>query len=114
VAEKLHAYTLPRERPNSRVKDLPDLALLAGSGPFVGSRLRAAIEATFNFRGSHTAPASLPPPPSQWTQRYEVLARDDDLPWATLEEVYAAARAFLDPVLADRAGEWDAKTGRWS
>ena len=30
IAEKLHAYTLPRARPNSRLKDLPDLALLAG------------------------------------------------------------------------------------
>ena len=29
IAEKLHAYTLPRKRPNSRIKDLPDLALLA-------------------------------------------------------------------------------------
>jgi len=29
IAEKLHAYTLPRDRPNTRVKDLPDLALLA-------------------------------------------------------------------------------------
>ena len=29
VAEKLHAYTLPRARANSRVKDLPDIALLA-------------------------------------------------------------------------------------
>ncbi len=27
VAEKLHAYTVPRTRPNPRVKDLPDLAL---------------------------------------------------------------------------------------
>ena len=29
IAEKLHAYTLPRPTPNSRVRDLPDLALLA-------------------------------------------------------------------------------------
>ena len=29
IAEKLHAYTLPRKRPNSRVKDLPDM----GSSP---------------------------------------------------------------------------------
>lgn len=29
LAEKLHAYTMPRARPNSRVKDLPDIALLA-------------------------------------------------------------------------------------
>jgi hypothetical protein len=27
LAEKFHAYTLPRERENSRVKDLPDMAL---------------------------------------------------------------------------------------
>jgi hypothetical protein len=32
LAEKLHAYTLPRERENSRVKDLPDIALLATTG----------------------------------------------------------------------------------
>jgi hypothetical protein len=29
VAEKLHALTMPRPRPNTRVRDLPDLALLA-------------------------------------------------------------------------------------
>lgn len=28
IAEKLHAYTMPRPRPNSRVKDLRDIALL--------------------------------------------------------------------------------------
>jgi len=32
VAEKLHAYTLPRSTPNSRVKDLVDLLLLARTG----------------------------------------------------------------------------------
>jgi hypothetical protein len=29
LAEKLQAYTMPRHRPNTRVKDLPDIALLA-------------------------------------------------------------------------------------
>jgi hypothetical protein len=114
VAEKLHAYTLPRERPNSRLKDLPDLALLAGSGPFDGSRLRAAIEATFSFRASHEPPPSLPPPPNAWAQRYAVLASDDGLPWATLDDVYAAARAFLDPVLDGQAEHWNPGTGRWT
>jgi hypothetical protein len=114
VAEKLHAYTLPRERPNSRLKDLPDLALLAGSGPFEASRLRTAIEATFSFRRTHGPPSSLPPPPSEWAQRYAVLARDDGLPWATLDEVYGVARGLLDPVLAGREGLWDPATGRWA
>src|SRR5277367_4588955 len=27
IAEKLHAYTMPRERPNTRVKDLPDICI---------------------------------------------------------------------------------------
>lgn len=39
IAEKLHAYTLP-PRENSRVKDLPDLALLAQIGPLDGGALR--------------------------------------------------------------------------
>ncbi len=33
IAEKLHAFTMPRPRPNTRVRDLPDLALLATTGP---------------------------------------------------------------------------------
>lgn len=52
LAEKLHAYTLPRPRVNSRIKDLPDLALLASAGPLVATRVRAAFEQTFTFRDS--------------------------------------------------------------
>ena len=33
IAEKLHAYRMPRARPNTRVKDLPDIASLATTGP---------------------------------------------------------------------------------
>src|ERR1700729_2631678 len=40
IAEKLHAYTLPRKRENSRVKDLPDIALLAQIGRLDADRLR--------------------------------------------------------------------------
>jgi len=36
-AEKLHAYTLPRNSANSRVKDLVDMALLIGSGGLGGA-----------------------------------------------------------------------------
>jgi hypothetical protein len=44
IAEKLHAYTMPRTRPNTRVKDLPDMALLATTEPLEAARLRAALE----------------------------------------------------------------------
>jgi len=42
VAEKLHAYTMPRPRPNSRVKDLPDIALLATAQAIDARRLQEA------------------------------------------------------------------------
>jgi hypothetical protein len=114
IAEKLHAYTLPRPRPNSRVKDLPDLALLATAQRLDAGRLRAALEQTFTFRGTHPLPSSLPEPPPAWGPPYAAMAREDRLTWPTLEAVTAAASAFLDPVLADGAsGAWDPAGWRW-
>jgi nucleotidyltransferase AbiEii toxin of type IV toxin-antitoxin system len=66
VAEKLHAFTLPRPTSNSRVKDLPDIALLAQTGPFSAEELRQALDATFRFRGTHALPTSVPPAPLDW------------------------------------------------
>jgi hypothetical protein len=43
IAEKLHAYTMPRARPNTRVKDLPDIALLATTRPLDAVRVRSAL-----------------------------------------------------------------------
>ncbi|AUX26425.1 uncharacterized protein SOCEGT47_069870 [Sorangium cellulosum] len=39
IAEKLHAYTYPYPATNSRVRDLPDLGLLARSGPYDAASL---------------------------------------------------------------------------
>jgi hypothetical protein len=113
VAEKLHAYTQPRKRENSRVKDLPDFGLLGMTGPFESVGLRAALQATFSFRTTHPLPSALPPPPESWRPIYERMAREDDLPWPTLEAVYEVARAFLDPVLAGGAGRWNPTSWRW-
>ena len=115
VAEKLHAYTMPRRRPNSRVKDLPDLALLATVRPLAARRLRAALEQTFTFRKTHGLPPSLPAAPDTWRTPYEAMAREDQLPWATLESVTDAARAFLDPVLAGQLeATWEPWTSTWT
>jgi hypothetical protein len=46
-AEKIHAYTLPRNAANSRVKDLVDLALLIGSGGLDKQRILEALSLTF-------------------------------------------------------------------
>jgi hypothetical protein len=115
LAEKLHAYTIPRSRPNSRVKDLPDLALLASTQPLEASRVRAAFEQTFAFRHTHALPATLPAPPVSWAAPYAAMAREDQLPWATLDDVMAAASAFLDPVLASAAAPatWNVAAWRW-
>lgn len=52
IAEKLHALTLPRARPNSRVRDLPDIALLGTTGPIEARRLRQASRAGSDARAS--------------------------------------------------------------
>lgn len=115
VAEKLHAYTMPRARPNSRVKDLPDLALIATAGAVDAGRLRAAIDQTFGFRGTHAVPGSLPAPPDTWKEPYATIAKEDQLRWPTLDEAFEAARAFLDPVLEDLSdSQWDPKGWSWS
>lgn len=91
---------MPRARPNSRVKDLPDIALLATARPLDSKRLREAFAQTFTYRKTHEIPEALPTPPLAWTKPYTMMARKDQLAWETLEEVTAAAQAFLDPVLA--------------
>lgn len=114
IAEKLHAYTMPRKRDNSRVKDLPDIALLATTGSYESADLRRALEATFTFRNTHPLPTELPAPPSAWAAPYERMASEDELPWATLDAVYSVARAFLDPALAaSRTGSWNPSAWRW-
>ena len=114
IAEKLHAYTLPRARPNTRVKDLPDLALLATAQQIDARRLRSALEQTFAFRNTHALPAYLPEPLATWTNPYAAMARENQLAWPTLAEVTEAARQFLDPVLmAGLDATWEPPHWRW-
>ena len=113
VAEKLHAYTLPRPRPNSRVKDLPDIALLATTADLDAAELARAIQETFAHRATHDVPTSLPEPGPAWEPVYARMAAADGLPWKTLTALTAQVRAFLDPVVAGDAGRWDPQTWRW-
>lgn len=106
IAEKLHAYTMPRARLNTRVKDLPDIALLATTQPLRAERLRQALEQTFVHRATHPLPPALPDPPTNWSTPYVQMARDNELQWTTLEQLTAAVSAFLDPVLTGRSRIW--------
>lgn len=114
IAEKLHALTMPRRGPNSRVRDLPDIALLAMTGPIDGRLLRQAIDRTFDFRSTHAVPRVVPEPPDFWEAPYAAMAATDELPWAEFRQVTEAVSAFLDPVL--RAGNvlsWEPGEWRW-
>ena len=112
IAEKLHAYTLPRASPNSRVKDLPDIAVLATIERHSASALRKAIDATFAHRKTHEVPAELPAPPEGWDEKY-ARTYADELEWATLSDVFGRACAFLNPVLAGVDGEWSPEACSW-
>ena len=57
-AEKIHAYTLPRNAANSRVKDLVDLALLIGSGGLDKQRIMEVLRLTLR-EGERRFEASL-------------------------------------------------------
>jgi hypothetical protein len=113
LAEKLHAYTLPRPRPNTRVKDLPDIALLGTMQPLNAERLRMALAQTFEFRGTHAVPSSVPDPPASWSTPYGELARENELAWTTLEELTTAVAAFINPVLAGKSGTWRPMEWQW-
>lgn len=115
IAEKLHAYTMPRPRLNSRVKDLPDLALLAMAKEMDAAVLRAALELTFNFRDTHPLPKAFPLPPREWEGIYAAMSVEDSLEWKTLGEVSDAVRRFLDPVLSgDLTAKWNPRDWSWA
>ncbi|WP_079891515.1 nucleotidyl transferase AbiEii/AbiGii toxin family protein [Simkania negevensis] len=79
-AEKIHAYTLPREQGyNSRVKDLVDMALLIQSYKIDYERVAAALKQTFARRRTHKLPDTLNTPPWDWNNTFEVLAMQCDL-----------------------------------
>lgn len=114
LAEKLHAYTMPRQRPNTRVKDLPDLALLATTRRLEARAIREAIAATFAHRDTHSIPTALQDPPESWKPTYEALALEDELAWKTIAEVVTAARGFLNPVLgSDVDAVWEPASWEW-
>jgi hypothetical protein len=79
-AEKVHAYTLPREgRENSRVRDLVDLVLLIEPSRLDVVRLRNAIHETFQRRKTHEAPHALAPPPASWSGPFAEMAQECNL-----------------------------------
>jgi hypothetical protein len=100
-AEKIHAYTLPRNTANSRVKDLVDLALLIGSGGLDKLRIRDALRLTFERRGTHDLPAGLIPPSADWQIPFHALAEECGLP-TDVATVFSEVQEYVEEVLEPR------------
>jgi hypothetical protein len=99
-AEKLHAYTLPRQgRPNTRVKDLVDLVLLSVSGTLDAARVSESIAATFRRRATHLMPTTLSAPPEAWREPFAGLASECGLA-PEIEAHFAQVAEYVTRVLA--------------
>lgn len=94
-AEKIHAYTLPREgRFNSRVKDLVDLILLIRLRQIDSKKLKEAVDRTFHRRNTHFLPRTLPDPPNEWIAPFEKIAKECKL-GIGLEEAFNELKNFF-------------------
>lgn len=113
----MHAYTRKygaTGRESTRPKDLIDILLIAGSERLDAASLRGALEATFQEREQQPLPSSLPVPPVSWQEPYRRLAAEVAIE-PELDNAFAGAGAFLDPILAGRVdGEWDPQRRIWA
>jgi hypothetical protein len=78
-SEKIHAYSLPRSNPNSRVRDLVNLYLLVSFGALDGARCGDALRRTFERRATHEVPNELAPPPLEWEKPFRAMAEECEL-----------------------------------
>jgi len=100
VAEKLHAYTLPRSTPSSRAKDLIDLLLLTQSGKLEQNRIGEAVRVTFERRRTHALPSVIPAPPAGWRKQFRELATECRIA-EDMQEAFAKVEAFFRPIASD-------------
>ncbi|MFA7337608.1 MAG: nucleotidyl transferase AbiEii/AbiGii toxin family protein [Candidatus Obscuribacterales bacterium] len=91
-AEKIHAYTLPRENENTRVKDILDLALLIEDG-LNREKTKLALVGVFEIRKTHSAPDSLVAPPASWQKIFCEMVEDNHID-LTLDQAFAKTAAF--------------------
>lgn len=96
-AEKLHAYTRPRER-KTRVKDLLDLSLvlkdLADELP-PDIEMRRIVETTFGRYETHDLPDPLPDPPEGWREPFRAAAEDLGLQTKDIERAHRRLQDYL-------------------
>jgi Nucleotidyl transferase AbiEii toxin, Type IV TA system len=94
-AEKVHSYTVPRKSGiNSRVKDLIDLVLILDKDAPAPESVKPAIEATFNHRGTHEIPVTIPTAPPTWTSSFTAMAKQVNISETTVEGAVARVNEY--------------------
>ena len=101
-AEKLHAYTLPRDGAfNSRVKDLVDLVLLVQEKGMKTKLLETALDETFSRRKTHKLPSDLIPPPKEWEGPHNAMAEECEIK-LTMDESFKLVRKFYKKTVGSK------------
>jgi hypothetical protein len=105
-AEKVHAFTRTYgERPNTRVRDLPDMVLLIDDGLEPTPELFSIVSRLFDARANAAMPVELPDPPLFWHESYPALAADLDVSAKTLDEAMTLVRAFWTALVRHKEEE---------
>lgn len=103
-AEKAHAFTRTYgDRPNTRVRDLPDMVLLIDDGLEPTPELFSIVARLFEARAESVMPVDLPDAPSFWRENYPAIATELDVSAKTLDEAMTLVRDFWAALL--RHGE---------
>jgi len=97
-AEKLHAYTLPRENKNSRVKDIIDILLLIDSDLIDKKLLAKSILKTFKRRNTHYVPNKLDLFPKEWKKSFDALSNSCGI-HLTFDEAYNVLGEYYQKII---------------
>jgi hypothetical protein len=98
LAEKIHSYTLPRMKPNSRVKDLVDIVLLTRNFKINKERMIESLKSTFKLRRTHAIPGELSAPPAAWERAFSELAKGSKIEFE-LDEAFEYLKQFFKNIL---------------
>ncbi len=94
-AEKLHAYTRPREKTNSRVRDLIDMVLLIQHGlRSESTKVKKCILTTFERYKTHSVPKKLEVPPQEWEKSYRQMAKEIGLAQNTIQTAFSVISQY--------------------
>jgi hypothetical protein len=97
-AEKIHAYTLPRENKNSRVKDVVDILLLIESDLIDKKLLAKSISQVFVRRKTHSVPDKLDLFPKEWKNAFDNLINNCEIR-ISFDEAYKLLNEYYKKII---------------